>query len=68
MEHEFSSEEEPSLRRYKAASVHPEVRTYIARVVPALKAAGLSYKRQREIYAKADMKFQRGAFAVTGHV
>jgi hypothetical protein len=45
MEHEFSSEEESSLRRYKAASVHPEVRTYIARVAPALKAAGLSYKR-----------------------
>jgi hypothetical protein len=62
MEHESSSEEEPSLRRYKAASVHPEVRTYIARVVPALKAAGLSYKRQREILCEAGYDISEASF------
>ena len=62
MEHESSSEEESSLRRYKAASVHPEVRTYIARVAPALKAAGLSYKRQREISCEAGYDISEATF------
>jgi hypothetical protein len=62
MEHESSSEEESSLRRYKAASVHPEVRTYIARVAPALKAAGLSYKRQREISCEAGYDISEASF------
>ena len=49
----MNSGREHSRGRYKAASVHPEARMLIARVAPLLKAEGLSYKRQREIYAEA---------------
>jgi hypothetical protein len=62
MEHESSSEEELSLRRYKAASVPIEARILMARVAPALKAAGLSYKRQREIYAEAGYEVSERSF------
>jgi transposase len=49
----MKSEHEHSRVRYKAASVHPEARMLVARMAPLLKAEGLSYKRQREIYAEA---------------
>ena len=49
----MNSERERSRVRYKAASVHPEARILAARMTPLLKAEGLSYKRQREIYAEA---------------
>jgi transposase len=62
MEHKSSSEEEPSLRRYKAASVPTEARILIARVADAYMAEGVSYKRQREIYAEAGYEVSERSF------
>jgi transposase len=58
------SEEEGRQAVYAGTLVHPEVRTYMAAVAPALKEAGVSYKRQKNIardagYDVAESTFRR---------
>ena len=50
------------LRRNRATLVPPEVRVFVAKVAPALKEEGVSYKRQREIYLEAGYKISRPSF------
>ena len=58
------SEDEDDGPRYTTATVPPDVRVFFARVAPALKEAGVSYKRQLEIannagYPIKDRSFRR---------
>ena len=62
MEIELGTEEQPPLRTYRATLVPPEVRVFVAKVAPALKEEGVSYKRQREIYLEAGYKISRPSF------
>jgi hypothetical protein len=63
MEIESGSEEQHPLRTYRAALVPPEVRVFVAKVAPALKEEGVSYKRQREIYSEAGYEISRPSFS-----
>ncbi len=48
--------------RYVAASVPPQVRTYIAQVADSYLAEGVSYKRQREISREAGYEISEPTF------
>ncbi len=63
MEIESCSEEQRPLRTYRAALVPQEVRVFVAKVAPALKEEGVSYKRQREIYSEAGYEISRPSFS-----
>jgi hypothetical protein len=62
MENGGSSEDERPLRTYMATAVPAAVRTAVARVAPAFKAEGVSYKRQREIYSEAGYEISATTF------
>jgi transposase len=63
MEIDSGSEEQHLLRTYRATLVPPEVRVFVAKVAPALKEQGVSYKRQREIYSEAGYEISRPSFS-----
>ncbi len=63
MEIESGSEEQHPLRSYQATLVPQEVPVFVAKVAPALKEEGVSYKRQREIYSEAGYEISRPSFS-----
>ncbi len=63
MEIDSGFEEKHPWRTYRAALVPPEVRVFVAKVAPALKEEGVSYKRQREIYSEAGYEISRPSFS-----
>jgi transposase len=62
MEIKSGLEELQPLRKYRATLVPPEVRVFVAKVAPALKEEGVSYKRQREIYSEAGYEISGASF------